>query len=318
MKIKYNQGSYKRFFLVPCELTELLLKQTDGPTLKVILYLMSNDSDAVDPDDIRTATGITKLELENALKFWDQYNYVSAIDRKPDDFSIEVIPRDQDSEVVTKKQSVVHSRYTPADIAQMLKDDTMLKNLFKEAEISVGRILKHTDRELIVYLKDYYGFSPMAISTIFAYCNAIRKTSTKYIETVAQDFYDKGVMSYQEIEKEIERLEELHTFERQVFRAFGLQAKLTPKQCEYIKAWKDAGFSIELVGHACDKCIDAINKVQFPYIDKVLKNWQSQNITTPDEADGYKNPPQKIEKSSSFDMDAFDDFSLGFIREKSY
>lgn len=319
MKLSIKSNKWKRYFSVPCALTDEYLRLADAAALKVFLYLLSSEADENDENDIINATGISKAQLDDAVAFWNQFGIIETdsvgtlfVLKTTSEVKKDVTPE----KTVTK---IVHAHYNSAEIAKMLESDTDMRHLFDEASTTLGRILKHSDHEMIISLKDYFGFSPMAIIAILAYCVNLDKTSARYIEGVAKGLFDKGITEFKDIESEFERLNEIHSFENIIKQAFGLSAKLTPKQKSYIEAWKEAGFSIELINLACETCIDSINKVYFPYIDKVLSSWADKNITTVEQVSSENNKPvtaQRIEKTHSFDLDDFDKLTLGISDDK--
>lgn len=312
MKLTVNSGTWKRFFSVPCALVDNYLKLADGPALKVILYLISSE-DAPDEQKIISATGITKEAFDEALMFWKELGVIS-IDGEAT-IPVAVIPS---SAAVSAEpdpaKKVVHSRYAPKDIAEMLKSNAELKELFAEAEATLGRILKHADHEVLISLKDYYGFSEQSIVLILSYCAELDKTSARYYETVAKGLFEKGATDFHSIETEFERLRELHSYESQIRQEFGMDIKLTPRQIEYINSWKSMGFAMNMISLAREKCADATNKLSFQYIDKILKSWQEKGIFTPEAAEGDIKPKKQM-NDSSFDLDEFDMFTLGTGRE---
>ena len=302
-----NDRSWKRFFSVPCALVDNYLKLADGPALKVILYLVASES-APDADKIISETGITPSQFEEAVMFWQQLGVITSdgAEARVQPFPA---PAVQKTETVTK---VVHSRYQPKDIADMLRTTPALKELFSEAEATLGRILKHSDHEVLISLRDYYGFSEQSIVLILEYCAGLGKTSARYYETVAKSLFDKSALDFQSIEAEFARLNEQHSYEAEIKRDFGLDIKLTPRQIQYINSWREMGFDMPMISLAREKCADATNKLSFQYIDKILSSWKEKGIFTV-EAAMNEQKPQKQEPDRSFDLDEFDKFTLGTV-----
>lgn len=310
--VSIKTGKWKRYFSIPCALIDDYIKIADAAALKVILYLLSSEADENSDNDIISATGITQAEFINAVVFWKKQGIINT--------DIDVTDYVQTETPSTEKNvtKIIHSHLSPADISKMINGDISIKHIFDEAEVILGRMLKHADHETIISLKDYYGFSPMSIISILSYCSNQNKTSPKYIEGVAKGLFDKGITDFNEIEIEFERLKEVRSFENRVKVAFGLESKLTTKQKEYISSWKSLGLDVDIIEYACEKCIDATNKVAFPYINKVLTNWVSENILTVEDAKNEIAPVsnQRIEKTSSFDIDDFDKFTLGISNKE--
>lgn len=315
--LNVNSSGWKRYFSAPCALVDNYLKLADGAALKVILYLIASDNQPSD-GDIISATGLSREAFEDAVMFWQSLGVISVdgADAYPMGTSSAVLspspsptlPATAEPEPIHNK--VVHSRYAPKDIVQMLKTNDALKELFTEAESTLGRILKHADHEVLISLTDYYGFDEPSIVLILGYCAGLDKTSARYYETVAKSLFEKGVTEFHTIERELERMGEQHGFEAEIRRDFGLDTKLTKRQREYLDSWRGMGFDLEMISLARERCVDATNKLSFQYIDRILSSWKEKGIADPSAADSDIKP-QKPKEERSFDLDEFDMFTLG-------
>lgn len=304
-----DNSQWKRFFSVPCALVDNYLKLADGPALKLFLYLISLEG-PLDERKITDATGLNSQEIKEAEIFWKNLGIMSSDTPSalPDTSPSHTENTASAPSPVGPK--IVHSHYQPKDIAEMLSSSPELKELFSEAESTLGRILKHSDHEVLISLRDYYGFSEQAIVLILEYCAGMDKTSARYYETVAKSLFDKGAMDFDSIEEEFSRLKEQHSYENQIRHDFGLEIRLTPKQIKYINSWRDMGFDLDMINLARERCADSANKLSFPYIDRILHSWKEKNITTVEAAQNESKPANTSEMHS-FDLDEFDRFTLG-------
>lgn len=319
MSLSVNSSGWKRYFSAPCALVDNYLKLADGAALKVILYLIAVDGQP-DDSDIISATGLSREAFEEAVMFWQSLGVISrdgeALSPVSPSPSVTEPSEPAESSEPAAQNKVVHSRYAPKDIAGMLRTNAALKELFSEAEATLGRILKHADHEILISLTDYYGFDEPSIVLILGYCAGQDKTSARYYETVAKSLFEKGVTDFHEIERELERMNERHGFEAEIRRDFGLETRLTPKQSGFIASWRDMGFGIDMISLARERCVDATNKLSFQYINKILCSWKEKGIATPSAAES-ETKPQKQKEERSFDLDEFDMFTLGAGGEKA-
>lgn len=311
-----NSSGWKRYFSAPCALVDNYLKLADGAALKVILYLIASDGQPSD-SDIISATGLSQEAFEDAVIFWQSLGVISkdGADVSPAAaLALPQLPSPSHALPATEPEpihnKVVHSRYAPKDIVQMLQTNDALKELFTEAEVTLGRIIKHADHEVLIGLTDYYGFDEPSIVLILGYCAGLDKTSARYYETVAKSLFEKGVTEFHAIERELERMDEQHGFEADVRRDFGLDTKLTKRQREYLDSWRGMGFELDMISLARERCVDATNKLSFQYIDKILSSWKEKGIAAPADAENEAKP-QKPKEERSFDLDEFDMFTLG-------
>ena len=305
MTLTVNGAGWKRFFQVPCAIVDNYLKLADGPALKVLLYLLSSESPP-DADSVVSSAGITREAFDEAVSFWKEMGVISVDGEAPAKAPAQTVSPAQTEPV----RKVVHSLYSPKDIAEMLKCSAELKELFSEAESTLGRILRHSDHEMLISLRDYYGFSEQSIVLILGYCAEREKTSARYCETVAQSLFERGITDFHSIETEFERMRELNTFEAKIRSDFGLESRLTPQQKRFIESWREMGFDIDMISLARERCVDNTNKLSFQYINKVLASWKEKGIFTPEAAENEAKPTKQKDGSHSYDLDEFDMFTL--------
>lgn len=310
VKLTVNTLGKKRFFSVPCFIADNYLKLADGPAIKLIIYLLSDESGSFEPENVCKKLGISKSALDDSILFWKEQGVIS--EAPGEAVETEAVGADKKSVQPPQDTKVFHRGYSAKDIADLVNTDASLKELLAEAEKTLGRVLKHSEHEMLISLKEYYGFTPQSIILLLEYCCGMDKTAPRYIETVAIDFFDKGITEFLDIDEEINRRRENESFEGAVIRDFGLKTKLTSKQSQFIASWREMGFDIEMISAARERCVDATNQLSFSYINKILQNWASKNIFTPAAiADDSRPPKGSDERESSFDLDDWDNFTLG-------
>ncbi|MCD7889582.1 MAG: DnaD domain protein [Oscillospiraceae bacterium] len=315
VSLKLNNSKWKRFFSVPCALVDDYIRLADESAIKLILYLMCDESDEIDKSEVCKKLGIKENAFDDAVIFWKEIGVIES-------GSVTVTP------VITKAPTVVSSapvsnakvrlNYFPKSISDMIDTDESLRELFSEAEKTVGRLLKHTEQELLINLRDYYGFDTQSIILMLEYCRDCGKTSAKSIESFATELFQNGITGFFEIDAEIKRKTEYNSFENEVRRALFLETKPTAKQSQYISSWREMGFGIEMISEARERCVNQTNKLSFPYINKILQSWAEKRIFTremleADEANRTKPAVTQIERksgNSSFDLNEFDSFTL--------
>ncbi len=312
MKYKVNIDNKKRFFCFPCYIADEHIKLADAAALKLIIYLLSDESECFDSEVVCKKLGITNDGLSDALLFWKERGVISESSAEPQqNADIKAPLPDYGKQAVR----VWHRGYSAKEIAEILDNDAATKELFHEAERTLGRTLKHADHEMLISLKDYCGFMPPAIILILEYCRDNDKTSARYIETVARDFADRGMTDFLDIDAEIKRRSEIQSFELKVAADFGLDTRLTKKQSQFILSWQDMGFDLNMISLARERCVDSTNKLSFPYINSILKSWSDKKIFTPEAAEADIKPQSHgsngDSQNRSFDLEEFDDFTLG-------
>ena len=64
-----------------------------------------------------------------------------------------------------------------------------------------------------------------------------------------------------------------------ITRVLGIRDRLpSPSEERYTKAWIDMGFSPEAVGEAYDRTILKKKELVWPYMNRILENWQKRQL----------------------------------------
>ena len=119
------------------------------------------------------------------------------------------------------------------------------------------------------------------IKYLYDYCIFKGKTGSKYLESVAIAWQNKEIDTVDKARQE--------TFSRTkeclaVKNSFGLQRSLGAVELEYISKWRqEYGMSPELIKEACDRTLIQVNKPDFKYADRILRDWKDNNVTGPED-----------------------------------
>ena len=164
-----------------------------------------------------------------------------------------------------------------------LKRDEEFTNLLYIVQRYLSRIFSQTDTEKMAYLYDTLGLPAELLEYLAERCAENGKTSLRYYESVAIDWYRSGIRTVEQAKESRERYSgEVYA----VMRAFGLQGRdPAADELKLIRKWFDEyGFSRELVLHACGRTILRIQKPSFPYADRILSDWKQAGVRTLEDA----------------------------------
>lgn len=318
MEYFVNAGSWGAVFAVPNAVVDNYIKLANEASLKVLLYILRNNGKKLASDEAACALNLNINQIEEAFIFWENANILKR-DEKPLISSSVSEPVSEEKIAAPVKKSSIPSgtgySLKPSEIAQRVENSEDVRVMFNMAEASFGRPLNHTEQRSFIWMHDYLGLSADVLITIAAYCISIEKGSIKYIETLASDWSEKGINTLELVQDEIKAQEEKNTFKGRIMKAFGMTRRPTAKQQELIDSWKKKGYSLELIEYAYEKTIEAIDKLNFPYINKVLENWYSQGLITKAKIDGGNNKRNaRIERESehSYDLNELKSFVNNF------
>ncbi len=318
MEYFVNAGSWGAVFAVPNAVVDNYIKLANEASLKVLLYILRNNGKKLASDEAACALNLNINQIEEAFIFWENANILKR-DEKPLISSSVSEPVSEEKIAAPVKKSSIPSgtgySLKPSEIAQRVENSEDVRVMFNMAEASFGRPLNHTEQRSFIWMHDYLGLSADVLRTIAAYCISIEKGMIKYIETLASDWSEKGINTLELVQDEIKAQEEKNTFNGRIMKAFGMTRRPTAKQQELIDSWKKKGYSLELIEYAYEKTIEAIDKLNFPYINKVLENWYSQGLITKAKIDGgnnKRNARTERESEHSYDLNELKSFVNNF------
>ena len=133
-------------------------------------------------------------------------------------------------------------------------------------------------------MHDTYGLPPEVILTIVDY--SVKKgKGIGYMCKVGKNWAEEGVTT---LEAANEKLEKIANTDRAWAEFTGLFSKDAPKATDnrlaYVRKWRFTfGQSSELIYYAYETMVEAIDKVNFNYMDKILTRWNEEGLRTPQE-----------------------------------
>lgn len=323
MKYSLNAGEWNSVFAVPSSVVDRYIKLAGAGALKLLLFLMRHGGESFTDEQLKDALGFRREgELEDAALFWVQRGIIR-YDNTSLAAAAEELPEQQTlpemEEASTKSAASVRAVtdssaaiYTAADIADRINTDKAISYLFKEAQTLYGRLLKQPESRTILMLVDHYGLPPEVAAMLLRYCFKIGKTSSGYVQTVAQSWSDDGIRTVAEADERLSKLEHRFAAEEKLRAEMHLTTKFSPKQLTFIKVWtEDWDFSVDMIMHAYDITLDNTGGMNFSYTNKILENWRAAGIRTKEAADEENKSrktsakKQPSESSSSINVDEF-------------
>lgn len=301
-----NAGVLSGIFAVPNSVVDNYIKLANEASIKVLLYVLRNSGQSLSSKAISSALNITENQVEEAFIFWENANIfpknMPAFEEKRDAAAVtQPIP-----EKKTLKQERQEYNINPSEIAERVEKSEDIKCLFTMSEQAFARPLTHTEQRSLIWIHDYLGLSTEVILMLTTFCISADKGNIKYIETVAADWQEREINTLNKAQIEIKRLEDMQGFNNKLMKIFGMNRKPTSKQQTFIDSWKDKNYSLELIEYAYEKTIESIDKLNFPYMNKILENWYSQGFTTKSQIDNIQKPDSENQKKEySFDVNDF-------------
>lgn len=328
MKYKINPTELDTSFRVPSSLVDKHIRLANEHQLKVLLWILRNSPENPDIDKMCKALKMNKDDAADYLQYWVLTGVIIAqegqIEPTPAPVQESAVSTPAIPTAVTKSAApvIAPSKPSSVEIAQRIKESPIIGNLFREAQVKLGKTIGYEGQCMLLMMHDYDGLPVEVIYMLLDYCVSIGKTHNNYIATTGRNW---GECEIDTIEKAAERISALRTADR-VWKDFAALAGITnPKptasQTAYLSRWCNSlGFSTDMIYLAYEEMADHTQKLSFAYMDKVLESWHKNGIKTPEDVRALKaaksapvakkadTPAPKTSKKqsdTSYDIDAF-------------
>lgn len=280
----------------PCESLIILprevqkhLKNASESELKVLIYLFAN------PDytsgEASRELGISVSDVEAAVAFWRGAGIVELATASA-------------SKKTPPANVSLYQNYDSEVLSAAVEKDGEFRELCNAVGDLTERLLNKNDYNSLYYLYDYVGLPADLICGIAQYCKQEKKFSMQYMMKTALGMYEDGIDSYEKLEQLLARKEKARSSINMLRKLCGMgDRELSAKENEFANNWFfkwDMPF--ELIKMAYDKTVDNTGKVQFSYMNSILKCWYENGYKTEEDV---KAGDKKDCLESSFDADEF-------------
>ena len=193
--------------------------------------------------------------------------------------------------------------YTAADIKLILERGGDFSALVRETQKSLGKVLSSDDLIKLFGIYDGLGMPPEVILQLVTYCigeqhrryGSDRVPTMRYIEKAAYTWERAGVLTLDLAEKYIREQETRRGAVAEMKTALGIRDReLSATELKYVENWITMGFGPEAVSDALDRTLLKTNKLAWPYMNSILKSWDSKGIHSPEEIERGDPRPSQI------------------------
>lgn len=317
--LRYRLGQF------PDNLDEVL-DVADENDLKILIALqMAADADgAVDPlPDFRALLGLEAPEIEKSLKYWRVAGLVGGkkTTAKPKTEEKQP-PAPEQPKVPTahRNGAVLHSgtaEYTTTELADLLEQRKALADFVVEAQRVFGKTFNTRDVNMIVGLIDQFGFEEESVLAMLSYVVRRGKKSVRYVETLAINLYDEGLITTEEVVSRIHAIEQAAETVSQIRSLFGMGSRaLSSTEKKLFTKWTETfGFDLDVIRMAYDITIDAIHAPVPKYAGTILEKWYNEGLRTAHDIEEFENAKKQSAAgkpgiTKSYDVDDFFEASL--------
>ena len=303
MEYSINPEVWKSVFAVPGVIVDENIKLSGAAQLKVLLWVLRHWGENFVIEDISKALGMQSADVKDCMQYWCELGVMQTAESEK---KVEV-PEKAHEEKEDKKNKIVILKPQKPDVshvAEMILNDKDVAYMMNFAESIFGRLLSHNDKSTLLHIHEYYSMPIEVIVMMLEYLSGAGKCSTKYIEQLAADWWQKGITTLESAEKEIQYLTESEKLVHKLLVIIGQSGRpATEDEIHTANLWfGEWKMSEELVKAAYEKCISNTGKFTYGYVKKIIESWHEKGITTLEKA---KNEQKEYKKSRSKSVEGY-------------
>lgn len=185
-------------------------------------------------------------------------------------------PMQMEAPSMIPEEEAVRPSYSSDEI-MLFQQNEDVQDLMFIAEKYLGRTLNPSDINAILYWHETLHFSIDLIEYLIEYCVDKGHRSIRYMDKVAIAWADARITTVEQAKKSSGQHSQTYYG---VMKAFGISGRnLVEFEMEFIDKWtKTFGFSMDIIGEACKRTIQAIHQPSFDYADSILVNWNKNHV----------------------------------------
>lgn len=310
MSYKINPLSYGSTFAVPTTVVDNHIKFASASQLKTLLWIYRHATESIDPARISAEIGYSSDDVADALVALCQWGVLTSDNQK-----IEVLPAPEKSEnAVASKQKEFENfqavKPTNEQVKLRCKEAPEIKNMFNDIQELLGKTIGYDSQAILIMMHDHYGLPIEVIYMLVSYCNSIGKSGFSYIASVGKDWGEREIDSIEKADEQIRILNECNGLWKEFAKMAGIQnPRPSSSQSAYLRRWsQEMRFNVEMIYIAYEEMLNHSGKISFPYMNKILSNWYSKGIKTPDdiEKDKLSFKASKKREKPSYNIEEFE------------
>lgn len=174
----------------------------------------------------------------------------------------------------------IRPSYDSAEIDAAASVNGNIDYLFKQAEKILEKLLSPSDFEMIYSFVDWLGLPVEVVIMLLRFAKGQGKVGKRYLETVAIDWADKGINTYEIAEEYIKEIEMKLSNEGKIRGVLGIYDRaLTQTEKKYISLWTfEKNVPIPMITEAYDRTVAATGKLTWAYMNKIIMSWLDEGL----------------------------------------
>lgn len=268
------------------------MKDMPQEAVKLYMYLLYVEANQINIE-IETISKEINISLKDVKASLDYLQEKGLIIMMEEGFYIVDLQEKEVMELYTPKVTA-SKEMIEANQKKNNKREKIINDI--ESMYFAGNMKAEWYKKIILWFEKY-NFSNEAMLGIFSHCFSDEVKPIAYVETVVKSMADKGVITINDLSKQIVNYDKKSKIIRFVKTELNLHKALTKPQERIVEKWIfDYNYDKEQIKLVIDKTINAQN-VGFNYLDKIITEWYQQGLKTVEEILKYeKENKEKLEE----------------------
>ena len=263
----------------------------DSDSIKVYLYLLFAHKNSIDTNllDLSKRIGST---LEVVKKSFDKLEQLELIVKKPNGYILKDIREIELYKLYSPKltSSLEDANDNAEKNKDRLKAISTINNTYFYGQMSPSWF---TDIDMLF---EKYGFSDEVVIALIHDCYEKGALNHKYVMAVAQNWYQSGIHTFDELEKYFMAFEKTNEVKKKISKKLGFNRNLTQYEEAYVEKWfNEYKYTFDVIELALKKTTSKSNP-NFAYIDKIISDWNDKSLKTVDQIQKYNDDFNNKEK----------------------
>ena len=268
------------------------MKDMQQEAVKLYMYLLYIEANQINIE-IETISKEINISLKDVKASLDYLQEKGLIIMMEEGFYIVDLQEKEVMELYTPKVTA-SKEMIEANQKKNNKREKIINDI--ESMYFAGNMKAEWYKKIILWFEKY-NFSNEAMLGIFSHCFSDEVKPIAYVETVVKSMADKGVITINDLSKQIVNYDKKSKIIKFVKTELNLHKALTKPQERIVEKWIfDYNYDKEQIKLVIDKTINAQN-VGFNYLDKIITEWYQQGLKTVEDILKYeKENKEKLEE----------------------
>ncbi len=193
------------------------LGTANGDYIKVYLYMLRHRGEQFSVEEAADSLNLTDNDIERAVRYWERlgvFKSAAGISEQSDavacstSLCAKVVKEENDTSIAEEfsqaDEQIEHMQGTVDDV----QDDEEFKGIIFVAKHILPTLPSIRQVEVLQYMYKDLKMSADVIEYLLEYCASIKKTTYKYMQAVAINWHEQGVVTLQQARDLVKSIED--------------------------------------------------------------------------------------------------------------